>query len=93
MKKLFGQKWDDGGIHGSTGTVSEILVQKILANSYFEKSPPKSTGREYFSEQFLTEILKDCQSVSNNDIIATITEITVRFYEDFWPKFSNFKRK
>jgi len=92
MKKLFGQKWDDGGIHGSSGTVCEDIAQKILTDYYFAKSPPKSTGREYFSEQFLAEILKDCQSISNNDIIATITEITVRFYEDFGQNFQTSRR-
>ena len=78
MAKLFQQKWDDGGSHAARGTACDFIVQKILTDNYFSQPPPKSTGREYFSKQFLDQILIDCESLSKTDIIATVTEITVR---------------
>ena len=81
MAELFQQKWDDGGEHAARGSYSQKIVEKILTDEYFSQAPPKSTGREYFSNEFLSQILRDCQSLSNDDIIATITQITVSDFD------------
>ena len=43
-------------------------------------APPKSTGREYFSRSFCKKIISESKSkgLSDKDIIATITELTIR---------------
>ena len=43
-------------------------------------APPKSTGREYFSRSFCEKIISESKSkgLSDKDIIATITNLTIR---------------
>lgn len=79
MQQQFNQKWDNCGEHANSGTTCQTIVNKVMTDNYFSNPPPKSTGREYFSETFLKTILNDCclQSLSDNDIVSTVTDVTV----------------
>jgi len=88
-RKYFNKKYDkDGSIAGS-GQVHEGMLKALLEDAYFQQKPPKSTGREYFGQEFLRRCGEMAQrlSLSPADVIATVTELTVRSirksYEDF----------
>ncbi|TVY41653.1 Anhydro-N-acetylmuramic acid kinase [Lachnellula occidentalis] len=83
--------YDKDGEMGARGE-SEIdneAVECFLKRDYFERKPPKTTGREMFSDTLAKEIIDDLRAkgISNDGIVATITRMTsesiVRAYENF----------
>jgi len=59
------------------GTVDEALIEELLAHGYFAREPPKSTGREVFGAPFVRELVER-HLPQPNDLVATLTELTVR---------------
>lgn len=80
VKELSGGKasYDHGGRMAAAGTVNEALLAELMQHPYFEKEPPKSTGREDFGERFAKKILLDAGvfGLSPEDILATATALT-----------------
>ena len=76
------QTYDWNGELASRGTVSEDALNEWLGDPYFQLAPPKSTGRERFSECRLWEWLLIHADLSVEDLIATLTELTVRTIAD-----------
>lgn len=68
------ERYDQGGVWAASGKVNDKLLARLLADEYFSKPPPKSTGREHFHlawlEQRLTGIL------AAEDVQATLVELT-----------------
>ncbi len=83
------ERYDDGGRHAARGRVDEALVERLMADPYFARRPPKSTGREVYGLAFSAELFQDCRSrgLSFEDILATVTAFTAesiaRSYRDF----------
>jgi len=90
-QKLFGESFDRDGAIARQGQPNLQLIDQWLAQEFFVTAPPKSTGRELFSPNYLEDCLADCQGLSNYDILATLTEFTARAiaksYRDFLPVF------
>ena len=90
-QKLFGESFDRDGAIARQGQPNFGLIDQWLAQEFFVSAPPKSTGRELFSPNYLEDCLADCQGLSNYDILATLTEFTARAiaksYQDFLPIF------
>ncbi|UPK75609.1 anhydro-N-acetylmuramic acid kinase [Nocardioidaceae bacterium SCSIO 66511] len=63
------------------GSVDERLLERLLADTYFDLAPPKSTGRELFSADFLASARAGLE-VSDADLLATLTEFTARTIGD-----------
>ncbi len=74
------EDFDLGGRHASNGTINEALLIDLLSNPYFEHRPPKSTGRELFSESKFDHIrqLIASRQMAPKDVLATLTELTAR---------------
>jgi anhydro-N-acetylmuramic acid kinase len=72
------KSFDDKGIMASLGLSHQGLIQKWLKNKFFLKAPPKSTGREDFGQKYFELLWKDCQKLSNVDIVATFTDFTAQ---------------
>ena len=71
--------FDDDGRWASSGHVDPILLALLLADAYFQKSPPKSTGRDLFNAQWLTNALgRVTTPPSPADVQATLLELTAR---------------
>jgi anhydro-N-acetylmuramic acid kinase len=87
MQKLYNQPYDMDGATALKGHPPMAVVSRILQNRYFELAPPKSTGREMFGQQFLDEVLSRMASVFSEDIIATVSEVTVAGIADFIKRF------
>jgi anhydro-N-acetylmuramic acid kinase len=52
----------------------------LLAHPYFERQPPKSTGREIFGDAFAEDAIAQGRrtSVAGEDIMATLTALTAK---------------
>jgi len=69
--------YDDGGRWATEGKCHQDLLTQLLADPYFHKPIPKSTGREYFNLPWLNQHLHVLdQSVSAVDTQATLLELT-----------------
>ena len=75
--KYFGKTYDKDGEIAASGIVSDNWLECLLADEYYFIEPPKSTGREYFSTQYIENALKYAPS-DPKDIIATVTALTAR---------------
>lgn len=79
MRMLLNQDFDKDGQTAKKGKVVPALLAKYLDSPYLKRLPPKSTGREDFSLDFIKDELLLCTQDSSfiNDFIATLTEFTV----------------
>lgn len=74
---------DLNGEWARSGKLNHELLAHFLNDPYFQKSFPKSTGREYFNSQWLDEKLKLLShAVSPVDIQNTLTELTAKSIAD-----------
>jgi len=53
-----GNRFDDNGNWGKSGTIDQTLLMQLLSDNYFSLSAPKSTGREYFTLQWLKHFIE-----------------------------------
>lgn len=59
------------------GKINQTLLKNLCAEEYFELTPPKSTGREYFSIEWLNKKLQElCLQISAQDIQRTLLEFS-----------------
>lgn len=58
------------------GTVRGDLLERLLAEPYYRLAPPKSTGRELFTTAYVQERLAGLPPVPDEDLMATLTELT-----------------
>jgi len=72
--------YDAGGAWAAGGTVSEELLQLMLAEKYFALPPPKSTGFEYFNSSWLHARISSLgrAAPAPADVQATLAELTAR---------------
>jgi anhydro-N-acetylmuramic acid kinase len=76
-RRYFKKNYDKDGNISEKGELNEQLFNDLIREDYYFKSaPPKSTGREYYNEIFLNEILEKYQRLDRKDIIRTFTEYT-----------------
>jgi anhydro-N-acetylmuramic acid kinase len=73
--------YDNQGDWAKSGRVIPQLLAHFKQASYFQLSPPKSTGKEYFSSQWLENHLIQT-SYKAEDIQATLCQLTVESIVD-----------
>ena len=76
-----GTAYDAGGRWAASGRVDESLLQSMLAEPYFARLPPKSTGRDLFDAAWLDRQLAlqpGHAAVAPANVMATLTELTAR---------------
>jgi len=74
-----GKTFDHNGNWARSGKVNQALLKRLLADPFFALSPPKSTGTDYFSPQWLQNRLDELGlQISNEDVQATLTELTAQ---------------
>ncbi|MFQ5488649.1 MAG: anhydro-N-acetylmuramic acid kinase [Gammaproteobacteria bacterium] len=68
---------DSNGQWAASGVVDQALLACCLADPYFQRPPPKSTGREYFCLHWLEEKLRQHGGQpAAADIQATLCELS-----------------
>ncbi|HCU90301.1 MAG TPA: anhydro-N-acetylmuramic acid kinase [Gammaproteobacteria bacterium] len=70
---------DQDGLWAASGSVCDRLLGRLMKDKHILRTPPKSTGREYFNLKFLEDILEQTGTLNlkPEDIQATLLEYTV----------------
>jgi anhydro-N-acetylmuramic acid kinase len=68
------QKFDRGGCIAAEGSINRKLLDSLLADPYYSRKPPKTTGREQYGAEFVARLLKSKSPLP--DLIATATALT-----------------
>jgi anhydro-N-acetylmuramic acid kinase len=68
------QLFDSGGAIAAKGKADRALLDKLLADLYYKKKPPKSAGREQYGADFVSHLL--ATELPIPDLIATATALT-----------------
>ncbi|MDX8145451.1 anhydro-N-acetylmuramic acid kinase [Lentzea sp. BCCO 10_0061] len=72
------RRQDTNGEFASRGTVREDVLKKLLADPYYAKPWPKSTGKEHFNAEYL----QGFPTVQAEDMLRTLAELTARTIAD-----------
>lgn len=80
--------YDAKGAGAAKGKVDDALLEQLLSHPYYEKKPPKSTGREEFdAEVYLPKDIVNTERYKPEDVMATVTRAVAlsiaRAYERF----------
>ena len=70
--------FDKQGKWATTGKIHPALLKDMLADSYFNRPHPKSTGREYFNLEWLEKSLSLHTALLPEDIQATLAALTTQ---------------
>lgn len=72
-----GQRFDADGAWGASGTIQPRLLKLLLEEPYFSMPPPKSTGRDLFNADWLSQRLQNYnEDPRPEDTQATLCELT-----------------
>ena len=71
-----GLAFDENGSWASSGKVDKKLLDALLTDSYFSKSPPKSTGTDHFNLEWIEKIYPTAARKKAEDVQATLAELT-----------------
>jgi anhydro-N-acetylmuramic acid kinase len=74
MMHCLGQPYDHNGDFCRQGTVLPALLTVMLADPYFHKAAPKSTGREYFNLSWLQQFKPEHYQAA--DVQRTLCRLT-----------------
>ncbi len=77
IAKHLGTAFDENGNWALQGKVNEVLLQVMLADPFFIKVPPKSTGRDDFHLHWLQEKIGNANYLSE-DVQATLLHLTTQ---------------
>src|SRR5690606_31982197 len=73
------ESYDRDGKWARRGRVLAPLLDELLADPYFERPPPKSTGREVFGRPYVEALVARLRPASEQewaDLVATLTAFT-----------------
>lgn len=71
-----GRAFDPNGEWARSGKLSDELLEACLADDYFMKPPPKSTGRDYFNLAWLRSRYAQLDKLPPADVQRTLCELT-----------------
>ena len=86
MNKYFSLPYDKDGEIAKEGIVSDSWLDCLMLDEYYYMEPPKSTGREYFSPEYIENALKFAPK-DPKDIIATVTALTAKTIASAYERF------
>lgn len=86
-QRLFQLPYDQNGEIAEQGEVVDEILTYCMNHPFLKMNPPKSTGREQFGEEFVSELLKRYEKHSKENILTTGTMFTassiVHHYKEF----------
>jgi len=74
--------YDKNGEWAASGTINDALLKHLLSDLYFQRTPPKSTGREYFNSAWLEQQLAKTPVLASADVQATLCAFTAKSLVD-----------
>lgn len=78
-----GRRYDEGGRLAAAGRVQPELVARWLTDPYLRLTPPKSTGREYWT----LARLPGADALGPLDLVATVTAFSAQSVADAYRRF------
>ncbi|CAG5009116.1 Anhydro-N-acetylmuramic acid kinase [Dyadobacter sp. CECT 9275] len=78
MRRFFRKPYDENGEAAAKGTVNGILLDSLKKIPFFDAPFPKTTGPEVFNFDYVENAIQKSKltSLSRNDIIATLTQLS-----------------
>lgn len=76
VQKHCGLLFDEDGRWAMKGKVIPELLQSFLSDPYFSRKPPKSTGREYFNENWMRARFPRLDELAPQDVQRTLLKLT-----------------
>lgn len=73
-----GQAFDRDGAWGASGRVDATLLQTCLEDPWFERPPPKSTGRDHFNLDWLARRAPQIATLPPQDVQRTLCALTAQ---------------
>jgi len=88
VRRTLNQPYDRDGYWASGGSVVPELLRHLMDEPYFKQAPPKSTGRELFSNEWLSKKLESFSDNKAEDIAATLVAFTANTIIDALERFA-----
>jgi anhydro-N-acetylmuramic acid kinase len=83
IRTHLGQAYDQAGAWAQSGRFDHELLSIMLREPFFDLDPPKSTGRDHFSMNWLERCLNELgRAIAPVDVQATLVALTVRCIAD-----------
>ncbi|WP_088233303.1 anhydro-N-acetylmuramic acid kinase AnmK [Bacillus cereus] len=86
-QRLFQLPYDQNGEIAKQGVIVDEILTYCMNHPFLKMNPPKSTGREQFGKEFVSELLKRFENYSKESILTTVTMFTansiVHHYKEF----------
>ncbi|HWD80628.1 MAG TPA: anhydro-N-acetylmuramic acid kinase [Kribbella sp.] len=80
--ELTGRPFDADGVLAARGQVHLELLDRLLAEPYYQRPAPKSTGKELFNLAYVARALEGLPVIPAEDLVATVTTLTARTVAD-----------
>lgn len=74
--------FDADGVMAGRGQIHPELFDRLLAEPYYARPAPKSTGKELFHLGYLAEAMTGLPQLAPDDLVATVTALTARTVAD-----------
>ncbi|TCM46067.1 anhydro-N-acetylmuramic acid kinase [Kribbella sp. VKM Ac-2568] len=84
VRELIGGRstFDADGVMAGRGRVHPELFKRLLAEPYYSRPAPKSTGKELFHLGYLAKAMTGLPEIAPDDLVATVTALTARTVAD-----------
>lgn len=88
------RNYDRDGAMAKEGIVVDEFMDYLLDHPFFDRKPPKSTGKEEFgAEVYLRDALANRKEHSPEDLVATVTTATAKSIVEAYNRFLKPKHK
>lgn len=84
------QAYDHDSAMAQAGNIDEDWLQTLALHPYYERRPPKTTGRELFGVPMGTQLVKEghARGLDDNSIVATLTALTATSIADAYRQYA-----
>jgi anhydro-N-acetylmuramic acid kinase len=84
------QRYDRDGLLAARGSVDEDWLRALLTHPYYQRQPPKTTGRELFGPPMAAELFAQgrARGLDDASILATLTALTAASIADAYQRFA-----
>ncbi|MBU3725791.1 MAG: anhydro-N-acetylmuramic acid kinase [Burkholderiaceae bacterium] len=80
IQRHAGKAFDQDGAWAATGSIHSPLLEAMLKDDFFRRTPPKSTGRDLFSLSWLDALIhqQGMGNITPQDVQATLLALTAQ---------------